>query len=525
MKHYSAELQDLNDVAAGSNLEIKDGRTRSATIDTAAKADAVDGFVISGGDFAHILDGQGSGFAPNAGTKTNAGLINLVRSAALNGTNLELAYDSDFVHGTDVIATEGGFSIDLAAINSDTFIQSGVLVGTTLELYKAASTAGAADVSIDLSSLSTGGGGGGGGAADFNETNQTLPVLFVDDLGELDFTDSLISEVVGGGTITLPTTYAASVLAAVTSGSTVMFDGIQAGDQAAFHAQYSAGVASTTIAIGGIEFVGTLTSTAAGATATFVLAAGTFTNILEDAAAIFPRTAGVYSPDTVVIKGNLQIEGTQTTVNQTQVDLNDSFLNLNSIAPSDASADVVAADGGLIILTDVNAAADTAVYAGIRYDASEDEWQLAHNLTANTGAGTVGTNPDSANTWVPITVTGGATNKAVINIAETSNAITASVDGAAVTLTTEVTVRDVTTGATAGYYVNIDLVGTGALPIGSVDVTCQLYDGSSMIIPDEVIQGMAAGATGALATAATSIVVKLPAEFNPSTTLKIVIVG
>lgn len=490
MKIYSSELESLTDVTTGSNLEVKDGRVRGEAIVAGTGtngADTLDGFIITGGMHTHILDGQGSSFDPNAGMKAMAdrGLINLIRDVVVVGSTLYLSYDSDF-DGTDAADRTAlrGFSVSLPAAA-----------------------------------------GGAAGDDDFNETNNRLPVKFTDNLLQDDFTDSLIQQVAGtGGTITEATVYNAQVMTAVTSGNEIVLDNIS--DNAAFNTQYGA-AQGVTILVAGVEVPGSLIMTTA-TTATFTRTSGTFTDIAEDAAVVVPRAARTYDPRTVVIHGNLQVTGGQTQTNQHQVNFNDSFLVLNTVA-TNPSADVVGVDGGLLFTGDYTNSSDSFIYSGIRFDQSANDgagqFQVAHNLNANTGAGTVGTNPDTQNVWVPIALESGGGRKAVVSVASIANgsgtgdagtagALTGNYNGvsiADVTGSVTVTVPSRDSGTAVTIAINIE--SSGVFPIANGDLIVNVYEGNNQIIPEEI------------AVTATSVTITLPNGYTSASAVKTVIIG
>ena len=106
----------------------------------------------------------------------------------------------------------------------------------------------------------------------------------------------------------------------------------------------------------------------------------------------------------VIIRGDLQVDGTQTIVNSTTVSINDKNIIL-----ADSAADSAAADGAGITVNGAN--------AKITYNAAEDEWQFnkkaqAPNLEVTNviDATTVNTTNISATTINTTNITGNYTN-------------------------------------------------------------------------------------------------------------------
>lgn len=411
---------------------------------------------------------------------------------------------------------------------ADVLIAQGSLSGSNLQLSNAAGLQLVANIS--LAGLMTG--GGSAGAAATNPMNNDLPVKYQDDLGENVFVDSVIAET---GTFVTPTTTTGAIVGAVTSGSTANIDGIPAGDRTAFDTRFSAGVAGTSIIIGGITYTGTLTSTASGATATFSLASGTFSGaneLADNAVVTLPLVAaertvtGLSLLDgvtngTVVIHGGLQVTGSTTSTNSHQVEFNDSFLVLNSVAGN--PADFSAINGGLIFTTDHTNAGDSYIYSGIRYNATSDQFEIAHNLNIDDGSGSTGTDPNALNTWVPLSTAIGSTQKAAVTIAGlqagSTGTPTATFNGNTTADTADITVTAPAAGSGA---VTVAIVIQGdntLLPINSDDVTVNVYEDGSMIIPDGISVVESSGVT--------TVTITLPDGYASAAavSLKTVIVG
>ena len=388
MKHYSAELENLNDVAAGANLEIKDGRVRSATIDTATKADAVDGFVISGGNFTHILDGQGSSFDP----KTDTEVLNFIRTVGFStATGREDLLLLDYSDSHSLAGTTADFTVDLAKYDSK--VLAGVVSGTTLELYYTTSTAGAADVTI--TGLPSGGGGGGGGAAT-NDTNDITPSKTVH--GAIDaFYDTIIrSEHPSTGVGSRQSV--ASVGTSDATGSTIAFTAASGLDVFANNDTIYASHPGTA-GIDPFEIRGTVsgTPTATAVSIVFGAANATLTAAAFQANWVLTRNPisnGVTflgASNNVVIQGNLQVDGSTTTINTATLDVEDKYI---TAANTSLGADKAEMDGGLFIEAQVSDTASTQVvkYAGIRYGAAGGTgfgWEVS--VDATTDDGTTGT--------------------------------------------------------------------------------------------------------------------------------------
>ena len=74
-------------------------------------------------------------------------------------------------------------------------------------------------------------------------------------------------------------------------------------------------------------------------------------------------------PGTVVIQGDLQVEGTTTTINSTELTINDKLIVLGNGAPDSSSV-----NGGGILLDGAN--------ASLTYNASTDFWEFNKDITA-----------------------------------------------------------------------------------------------------------------------------------------------
>ncbi len=397
--------------------------------------------------------------------------------------------------------------------------------GSTLNLRNAAGENIIAGITLPT------GGTGGGGGTETNATNQTLPVKVADNLGQNEFIDSVISE---AGTFVDAITATAQAAAAVTMGSTLTIDNILVGQQAAFHTRFSAGL-STTILIGGTEYIGTLTSLTAGSTASFVLSSGDFTGaneIADNAAILLPvadrsRTVtGITigtgsSTGNLTVSGNLEVQGTTTTVDSVTVEIADQFIQLAT--PSDQAATL--ADRNVGILTFVGKADSVdANIQGIRYNATANAWEVSSNIA---GVSLASGLPDTDTDWTAISTHSGTISKAVVNVASiTANsptaagsfgAITASFNGAGTADTDEVATSAAINSAIT---ITIDIEdATGKLlPVGtsdgtSSDATVQVFENNLQIIPDEI------------SVATNTVTITLPIGYGTTSGLRIVIIG
>ncbi|MDA7994419.1 MAG: hypothetical protein MPJ25_15430, partial [Pirellulales bacterium] len=385
---------------------------------------------------------------------------------------------------------------------------------------------------IDLSGL---GGGATGGGAETNPTNNDLPVKFQNDLAQNVFLNSIVNEV---GTFVSPTTTTAQVNGAVTTGNMVSFDGIPGGDQTSFHTRFSAGVAGTTIIIAGTEYTGTLTSTVAGSEATFELASGSFTGsdeLANDAMATLPNVAGERTVTGIQIDGNLEVQGDTTQVDSTTVTLSDLFIQL---ATPDGSGALAGRDSGFLNVISRNAGNDLNLQ-GIRYHVASNSWQISTN---NSGV-TVNAQgiPSNLADWSSIQSVSSGINKFVANFSTSASATAPTVSSVLVngaTLAAAGNSAAALVGSDAGTndkYLNIRLDSTATVPaanggysvataFGHTDVTVQVYEGTEMIITDDVRIGQIRLATGALSTQAGGISITLPRTATLGT-LKVVIIG
>ena len=389
MKHYSAELENLNDVAAGANLEIKDGRARTATdLSTGTNADDVDGLVLSGNSHTHILDAQGSSFDP----KTDTTVLDFIRTVGFStSAGSEDLLLLDYTSGHSLAGTTADFTVDLAKYDSK--VLAGVVSGTTLELYYTASTSGTADVTI--TGLPAGGGGGAG--ASTNDTNDISPAKTVH--GGIDaFYDTI-----------LRTNYPASgvgsrqsvsgVATGDATGSTIAFTAASgldvfnnndivyayhAGDGASVDAFELRGTVQGTPTAGAISIVFSAANPAL--TAAAFLANW---NLTRDPSANGATFLG--ASNTVTIEGNLTVSGTTTTINTATLDVEDRYI---TTANTDLSADKATMAGGIFVEAEITDTATTQEvrYAGIRYGngggtgSTDFGWEIAVDASADDGS-------------------------------------------------------------------------------------------------------------------------------------------
>lgn len=102
---------------------------------------------------------------------------------------------------------------------------------------------------------------------------------------------------------------------------------------------------------------------------------------------------------TVVIAGNLQVDGTTTTINSTTVTIDD-----KNIVLADGAADASAANGAGITVTGAN--------ASITYTSADDRWNLNKDLNVGTVYGALSGNASTATKWATarnLSLTGDAT--------------------------------------------------------------------------------------------------------------------
>ena len=391
MKIYSSELlneTEVNsgqlDITADDLLIIRNAGNGDYNADrTGFDTAPTQGLYIPGGTFDHILD-------------TSSGSTETLNTAGI------------LYHYIDGKGQQQSLN--------DVLVANGSLSGTNLQLSNRAGHQIVAD--IDLSGL---GGGATGGGAETNPSNNDLPVKWQNDLAQNVFVDSMITEIASdGSTATVPTTASAQVNGAVTTGNMVSFDNVAGGnaaEQGTFHTRFSAGVSNTTIIIAGTEYTGTLTSTVAGAEATFELASGDFTGTNElanDADATLPNVAGNRSNlNTVRIEGNLEVAGTSTQIDSTTVTLSDRFIQLAT-----PNANVGANDSGFLAVT--GRASDTNRLQGIRYHVASQSWQVSTVAEATGVTVNASGVPSQASDWASIQTAVSGINKLVANFSDSN---------------------------------------------------------------------------------------------------------
>ena len=217
-------------------------------------------------------------------------------------------------------------------------------------------------------------------AAETNPTNSILPVKFVDNLGQNEFVDSLISQT--GGTITPAVTVMGEVMTAITPNNTatLLIDNITVGNPT-FATAYATST-STTIIVDGVEYTGDLVSTAA-TTGTFTFTSNFPNAIAEDASVTISTQDSTYSPTDVVIGGNLFVTGATTTVNSTDTEFADTFIELGAQA-STGSAIGPAKNTGLHHIVTYDADGDATRLAGYQYDQANNKHQISINASGTT---------------------------------------------------------------------------------------------------------------------------------------------
>ena len=519
MKHYSADLLNNNEVVHNARLLIGESRGKTTANDTAITdyiddassnplSNTLDGFVITSENENWILDARGSEFDPK-GSNT---ILNYIRQIGFRTSTgeeniLTFDYDGGITLSDTTTTTAGDFDIDLshldvhvgfAELNASTFV---------LSLYDGTDNTGTELATVDLSSLA---GGGGGGGASTNPGNGVLPVKH--DTGQTDsFFNSAISQTLSGFASVADVSYVQTLATTLTLTATAGLDAFSNGDTVVLNQ-----IDATTGEVYPVD--GTISGTPTATSATVTISAGDDSNF-DDTANIGIYKVGTFGDITldedVIITGNLQVSGSTTTVNSMTVDLADQYVTL---ANTDLTADHAAVAGGIFVEQTVADTATTQVvtYAGIRVTTG-GVWEITSNATTDDG---------TTGTWSPLGA--GTTNKAVVNVAPTTNTVTGTFDGATATITAaDVTVVDNISSGNASYKIAIDLDANSALPIGNTDITVTVYDDGLQVIPDEVALNRFDTDTSTDVTTATagSITVYMPRGFNPTTSTKIVIIG
>lgn len=149
---------------------------------------------------------------------------------------------------------------------------------------------------------------------------------------------------------------------------------------------------------------------------------------------------GGTTSDTVIVRGDLQVTGTTTTVDSTTVTVADRFINLGTTAATTTTSDLT---GGIIVETD-NDGAGVKSYGGLRYNGATNTWQVS-SAPLETGLAA-----DSA--WSDLGVAGAGVQTVVggagisVNATDANNPIVSTA------------ITPLGTGGTGG----LALVGTGA---------------------------------------------------------------
>lgn len=435
MKHYSADLLSNNEVVTDGRLLIAEGRAKIVAVDGTAIAlsDAIDGLVINTTNNNFVLDAQGSEFDPNIGTIASAGVIDLIRDIEFDTTTnmLHFSYQSD---------------------------------------YDTAASMGEAAFSISLASLA---GGGSGSGASTNPTNHDLPVK--QDQG-------VVSAFVDAPILVETTNYAShsgltftlnSATQVTLSGGTDLNNaetGFAASDAVVINQ-----IDSTT---GLLESANGTVSSVSATDVVITIGAGDgdgFEAAVEAGVYKAGTQGDVVIQNNLQINGNLQVHGDRTEVNQSHLNVNDSFVVLNHVTLSDSTPAAANLDGGIIITKDIAAGTPaTATYAGLRFDTTEGPdgtWQVATSLNADDGS-------DGSGTWKnlvcePAPVADTVTPASVFKVAGVFPAVNQAASETLLGIT-------VTAGTgTTTWAITHNL--------GNAELVVNVYDSNNrMILPDEI---------------------------------------
>ena len=453
MKIYSSDLLNGSQVDAG-NLDITTGDALIIADKQAGTGATLVGLSITGGTSNSL-----PGTTTIAGTSINAyDWVTSSNISVLGATGAEIAID-------------------------DYMIQFAKLNGTRLELFSSFDDSGTVVAHVDLGALSGGSGGSGGGA--FNENVDFIPVLVRDSFAEDDFTDSIISETITtSGTATFFTTTGQTFATSATSwtltlaGSTEQgqFDTLYPSTTTAYRVRVVFADTTTRIVDATVSRTGNaVTLSPVSPATTFGVAIATGDTIQMKNAQVTRTGSGVK------IAGNLEVEGTTTTVNSTNTVVADQFITLGE---PDGTGAIAARDSGLLSVVS-QASGGASTVAAIRYNAdggTGGRWEIS-NTAAGTGTGvTLASGIPSVNSeFSPISTLAKFTNT-----------------------------FDNGTAATSG----TDTTYTFAHGLGNDDLTVNVYENNVQFIPSEIT------------ISDTQVIVAIPTGHGITTsTLKVVAIG
>ena len=452
MKIYSSDLLNGSQVDAG-NLDITTGDALIIADKQAGTGATLVGLSITGGT-ANSLPGT----AAIPGTTINA--YNWVASSnisVLGATGAEVAID-------------------------DYMVQFAKLNGTRLELFSSHDDSGTVVAHVDLGALSGGSGGAGGGA--FNENVDFLPVLVRDSFEEDDFTDSIIQETITTtGTATFFSTTNQAFANTATSWTLTLTGSTEQGQ---FDALYPANSEARVRVVFADTTTTIVSATVSRSTNTVTLSpvspATTFgVTIATGDTLQMKNVQQTRTGSGVIINGNLEVEGTTTTVNSTNTVVADQFITLGE---PDGTGAIAARDSGLLSVVS-QAAGGASTVAAIRYNAdggTGGRWEIS-NTAAGTGTGvTLASGIPSVNSeFSPISTLAKFTNT-----------------------------FDNGTAATSG----TDTTYTFAHGLGNDDLTVNVYENNIQFIPSEIT------------ISDTQVIVAIPTGHGITTsTLKVVAIG